>query len=301
MKTSQFYKESVDNIPPHLMILLAIVTIQLGAAVSIHLFPIIGAEGTVAIRVIFSSIILGLFVRRGPRVLLNAFKSHWQLLLLFGLCLAMMNFFFYKSIERIPLGVAVAIEFAGPLSVSAFTSKKRSHLAWVALAALGILLLTPLAGADLDWLGVVFAVCSGVGWGMFAILSRRVSAQLNDNDGLVIGMSLAAIVMMPFAVPVVPVLIAQPEILLIGIAVALLSTAIPFLLEFKALKKLSATTYGVLVSMEPAVAALVGAVLLSERIGLRGLCAVICVVVAAIGVTASDMRDNKAALVNDSS
>lgn len=273
------------------MILLAIVTIQLGAAVSIHLFPVIGAEGTVAIRVIFSAIILGLFVRRGPRVLLNAFVSHWRLLLLFGLCLAMMNFFFYKAIERIPLGVAVAVEFAGPLSVSAFTSKKRGHLAWVALAAAGILLLTPLSGANLDLLGVVFAVCSGVGWGMFAILSRRVSERLNDNDGLVIGMSLAAFVMIPFIIPVVPVLIEQPVILLIGVSVALLSTAIPFLLEFKALKRLSATTYGILVSMEPAVAALVGAVLLSERIGLRGLCAVICVVVAAIGVTASDMRD----------
>ena len=212
----------------------------------------------------------------------------------------MMNFVFYKAIERIPLGVAVAVEFAGPLSVSAFTSKKRSHLAWVALAALGILLLTPLSGANLDLLGVVFAVFSGVGWGMFAILSRRVSAQLNDNDGLVIGMSLAAVVMIPFVIPVVPVLIAQPEVLLIGIAVALLSTAIPFLLEFKALKKLSATTYGVLVSMEPAVAALVGVILLSERIGLRGLAAVICVVVAAIDITASDMRDNKAALVKDS-
>ena len=275
------------------MILLAIVTIQLGAAVSIHLFPVIGAEGTVAIRVIFSSIILGLFVRRGPRVLINAFISHWKLLLLFGLCLAMMNFFFYKSIERIPLGVAVAIEFAGPLSVSAFTSKKRSHLAWVALAASGILLLTPLSGADLDWLGVVFAVCSGVGWGMFAILSRRVSERLNDNDGLVIGMSLAALVMIPFVIPVIPVLVTQPLILLAGIAVALLSTAIPFLLEFRALKKMSATTYGILVSMEPVVAALVGAVLLSERIGLRGLCAVVCVIVAAIGVTASDIRDNK--------
>ena len=273
------------------MILLAIVTIQLGAAVSIHLFPVIGAEGTVAIRVIFSAIILGLFVRRGPRVLLNAFVSHWRLLLLFGLCLVMMNFFFYKAIERIPLGVAVAVEFAGPLSVSAFTSKKRSHLAWVALAAAGILLLTPLSGANLDLLGVVFAVCSGVGWGMFAILSRRVSERLNDNDGLVIGMSLAAFVMIPFIIPVVPVLIEQPVILLIGVSVALLSTAIPFLLEFKALKRLSATTYGILVSMEPAVAASVGAVLLSERIGLRGLCAVICVVVAAIGVTASDMRD----------
>lgn len=289
----------MDNMPPHLMILLAVVTIQLGAAVSIHLFPVIGVEGTVAVRITFSAIILGLFVRRSPQVLISAFFRHWQLLLIFGLCLAMMNFFFYKAIERIPLGVAVAVEFAGPLSVSAFTSKKRSHLAWVALAAAGILLLTPLSGAELDWLGVVFAACSGVGWGTFAVLSRRVSARLNNNDGLVIGMSLAALVMTPFVIPAIPVLIVQPKFLLVGFAVALLSTAIPFLLEFKALKRLSAATYGVLVSVEPAVAALVGAVLLSERIGLRGLCAVICVVVAAIGVTASDMRDGKTVVAKD--
>lgn len=290
----QNLKNSVDRIPPHLMILLAVVTIQLGAAVSIQLFPVIGAEGAVAVRVIFSALMLALFVRSDPRTLLSTFAGHWRLMLLFGLCLAMMNFFFYKSIERIPLGVAVAIEFAGPLSVSAYTSEKRSHLAWVALAALGIFLLTPLSGADLDWLGIVFAMLSGIGWGMFAILSRRVSARVNDNDGLVIGMSLAAVAMLPFFIPVVPTLVAHPYVLLIGIAVALLSTAIPFLLEFKALKKLSAASYGVLVSTEPAMAVLVGAVLLGERIGLRGLGAVTCIVIAAIAVTISDFRTDKA-------
>jgi len=293
LHNSLFNKERLDRIPPHALILLAVVTIQLGAGVSIQLFPIIGAEGAVAIRVIFSALMLGVFVRRGPQVLFHHFARHWQLLLVFGCSLAMMNFFFYKAIERIPLGVAVAIEFAGPLTVSAITSRKRSHLVWVALAAIGILLLTPLSGADLDLIGVIFALSSGVGWGMFAILSRRVSARLDGNDGLVIGMSLAALTMMPFAVPIIPALIESPQVLLIGVAVALLSTAIPFLLEFKALKKLTATSYGVLVSTEPAIAALVGAVLLSERIGLRGLGAVVCVVVAAIGVVASDMRDNQ--------
>lgn len=291
-----FHNASIDRIPPHVLILLAVVTIQLGAGVSMQLFPVIGADGAVAIRVIFSALMLGFFVRRSPRVLFGEFVRHWRLLLVFGLSLAMMNFFFYKAIERIPLGVAVAIEFAGPLTVSAFTSRKRSHLVWVALAAIGILLLTPLSGADLDLIGVAFALASGIGWGMFAILSRRVSARLDGNDGLVIGMSLAALVMIPFAVSIVPTLIERPQVLLIGIAVALLSTAIPFLLEFKALKKLTATSYGVLVSTEPAVAALVGAVLLSERIGLRGLGAVVCVVVAAIGVVASDMRDQQAEL-----
>lgn len=275
------------------MILIAVVAIQLGAAVSTQLFPVIGVEGAVAVRVIFSAVLLWMFVSKGWKILYGGFKSHWTLLLVFGICMATMNFFFYKAIDRIPLGVAVALEFSGPLTVSAVTSKKLSQLVWVALAAVGILLLTPLSGAALDGWGVLFALCSGLGWALFIPLSRRVSARLENNDGLVIGMTVAAILMIPFAVPIAPTLFANPQVLFIAFAVALLSTAVPFLLEFKALKKISATTYGVLVSTEPAVAALVGVTLLHESIGVRGLTAVACVVTAAIAITISDMRESR--------
>jgi len=217
------------------------------------------------------------------------------MVLLFGICMASMNFFFFKAIDRIPLGVAVALEFIGPLSVSAFYSKRRSHLLWVAIAATGIALLTPITGAKLDGLGVIFALLSGTGWAVFVILSRRVSGQLEDNDGLVLGMSVAAVLMLPFAATISIAELLDPQVLVIGFLVASLSTAIPFTLEFEALKRLSATSYGVLVSTEPAVAALVGAVVLDELIGLRGLLAVACVVIAALGVTLSDARNNKSA------
>jgi len=145
----------------------------------------------------------------------------------------------------------------------------------------------------LDGLGVIFALLSGTGWAVFVILSRRVSGQLEDNDGLVLGMSVAAILMLPFAATISIAELLDPQVLVIGFLVASLSTAIPFTLEFEALKRLSATTYGVLVSTEPAVAALVGAVVLGELIGLRGLLAVAFVVIAALGVTLSDARNNK--------
>lgn len=281
-----------ERVPPHALLFLAIVAIHVGAGASVHLFPVIGADGTVAMRIIFSALLLWLFSgTRASFDLLRSVRMHWQLLLVFGFCMAAMNYFFYQAIERIPLGVAVAIEISGPLTVSAFTSRKASHLGWVALAATGIVLLTPLSGAELDPVGIIYALLSGVGWGMFALLSKRVSTLLKGNDGLVLGMTIAAVLMLPVISRVPLDKLLDPTVLLIGLSVGLLSTAIPFTLEFEALKRLSAATYGILVSTEPAVAAVVGAVLLNERIGLRGVCAVACVVVAAIGLSVCDARD----------
>lgn len=278
-------------IPPTGLVLLAVVAVQLGAALSTLLFPILGAEGTVAVRIIFSALLLGLAARGKIRTFGQTFIYNWGLLLVFGLCIAGMFFFFYQSIARIPLGAAVAFEFVGPLSVAALGSRRVSHFAWVALAALGIVLLSPLSGVNLDLLGILFALLAGTGWAFFIILARRIGNRVPGNDGLVIGMVIAAVTMIPLAVPVVPDLVSAPLILLTGIGVALLSTTIPLTLEFEALKRISARSYGVLVSAEPAVAALVGALLLGERIGVQGMIAVACVVIAAIGITVSDGRN----------
>ena len=209
----------------------------------------------------------------------------------YGMCIAAMNMFFYQSIARIPLGAAVAIEFVGPLGVAALGSRKPIHFLWVGLAAFGILLLSPLTGVELDELGILFALMAGLGWGMFIPLSRKVSNRVPENDGLAIGMSVAAISMLPFAIPVIPLATGDPLILLALVSLALLSTTIPFTLEFEALKKITARNYGILVSAEPAVAALLGAILLGERIGVPGIVAVACVVIAAIGITLGDSRE----------
>lgn len=276
------------TIPPQGLVLIAIVAIQLGSALATFLFPVIGAEGTVAIRIIFAATLLGIAARGTAKNFVRQFSDNWLLLLVFGFCIAAMNMFFFKSIARIPLGAAVAFEFIGPLGVAAFNSRRPRHFACVGLAAVGILLLSPLSGANLDPLGIVFALLAGFSWGLFIILTGRVHKQVNGNDGLAIGMGVAAIVMIPFAAPVVGDLVAAPLILLAGLGVALLSTTIPFTLEFEALKRLSARAYGVLVSVEPAVAAIIGAVILGERIGIRGGVAVACVVVAAIGISLTD-------------
>lgn len=278
-------------IPPPGLVLLAIVAIQLGAAFATNLFPVIGADGAVAVRIIFAAILLLIVSRTGIRQTTRIFAQNRMLLLMFGLCLAAMNMFFYQSIARIPLGAAVAIEFIGPLGVAAFNSRRVSHFGWVALAAAGIALLSPLSGIDLDPIGILFAVLAGTGWALFIILSTRVSSRIPGHDGLAIGMTVAACAMIPFAIPALPAMVNDPLIIFVGIGVALLSTSIPFTLEFEALKKITKRMYGVLVSVEPAVAALIGAVILGERMGIQGMIAVACVVAAAAGITATDKHE----------
>ena len=281
---------ALNAVPAPGLVLLSIVAIQLGAAIATHLFPILGASGTVAVRIIISALLLALAARTSVRLLGQTFIKHWQLLLAFGLCMAIMNMFFYQAIARIPLGAAVAFEFIGPLGVAALASRRISHFAFVALAALGIVLLSPLTGVDLDRLGILFALLAGAGWAMFIILAARVGKHIPDNDGLAIGMVIAAITMIPFAAPVAAELVFNPLVLLAALGVALLSTTLPFTFEFNALKRLSARTYGVLVSLEPGVAALIGAVVLGERLGIQGVLAICCVVVAAVGITLLDEK-----------
>ena len=277
----------LSKFPPTGLLLLAIVSIQVGASLATHLFPSLGADGTVAVRVTIAAILLALSSRHRIRFYLPIFTANWKLLLAYGLCMAAMNFFFYKAIDLIPLGAAVALEFIGPLGVAVFNSRKASHFAWVGLAITGIALLSPFTGADLDIMGVVYALLAGAGWAMFILLTKRVSLRIKGNDGLIIGMIVAALSLLPYTIPATPVLFSDYTILLAAFAVALLSTSLPFAFEFEALKTLPSRNYGVMVSVEPAVATIAGAVLLGQFIGLQGTIAIACVVIAAIGITLS--------------
>lgn len=270
---------------------MAITAIQLGAVLATQLFPVLGAEGTVAVRIIFSACLLAIVARSRLGTISRMFLRNWGVLLIFGLCLSAMNLFFYLAIARIPLGATVALEFIGPLGVAALTSRRASHFVWVALAATGIVLLTPISGAELDTIGIVFALLAGTGWAFYILLARAVSKRVPGHDGLAIAMVVAAITMIPFLAPVAIELVSDPLILVAGLGVSLLSTAIPFTFEFEALKRLSARAYGVLVSLEPAVAALAGAALLGERIGAQRMVAVACIVAAAIGITSPESRE----------
>jgi inner membrane transporter RhtA len=283
----------VASVPPPGLLLISIVSVQLGAAVAINLFPVLGPVGTAFLRLAFSAVLLLAVTRR--TIGWNA-RRHAGSLLLYGTILGVMNLCFYGAIARIPLGIAVAIEFVGPLGLAVATSRRGRDFAWIALAILGIVLLTPEIGGALDPLGVALAGAAGLCWAGFTVMSQRIGRTLPGSSGLAIAMAVAALVVLPVELVVGGLGSLDLSLLAAALAVATLSTAVPLSLEFEALKRMTARAYGIVVTLEPAVAAMVGAILLGQAMGLQGLLAVACVTAAALGVTISDRRDGAEAL-----
>jgi inner membrane transporter RhtA len=272
-------------VPPTGLVLLAVGCFQLGAAIAKGLFDSVGPAGAVFLRVGFAALILLLMWR--PRLGGYA-RSDYGVAIVFGLALAGMNFAFYSALERIPLGVAVTLEFTGPLAVAVAGSRRLIDLLWVILAATGILLLAPLnlfGGVDLDPVGVALALLAGTLWGSYILLSARTGRVFPGGTGLALAMCVGALALVPVGVAEAGYALLDPRILLVGFGVAMLSSAIPYSLEMEALRKLPARVFGVLMSLEPAVAALVGFVVLGERLGLRALAAVVLVTMAAAGAS----------------
>jgi inner membrane transporter RhtA len=280
---------AASAVPPQALLLVSIVSIQLGAAVAVDLFPVLGPVATTFLRLAFASVLL---IVASRHTIAWSARSHAGSLLLYGTILGLMNLTFYGAISRIPLGIAVAIEFVGPLGLAVATSRRGRDFAWIGLAALGIALLTPQIGSALDPLGVALAGAAGLCWASFAVMSQRVGRALPGSSGLAIAMGVAALVVLPVEVVAGGLGSLDPGILARALAVAILSTALPWSLEFEALKRMSARSYGILVTLEPAVAALVGVLLLGQAMGVQGVLAVACVTVAALGVTISDRRDS---------
>lgn len=275
--------------PPQALLLVSIVSIQLGAAVAVNLFPVLGPVGTTFLRLAFSAVLLIVAARHS--ITWDA-RRHAGALLLYGTILGLMNLTFYGAIARIPLGIAVAIEFVGPLGLAAATSRRGLDFAWIGLAAIGIVLLTPEIGGALDPLGVALAGAAGLCWAGFVVMSRHIGRVLPGSSGLAICMAVAALVVLPVELVAGELRSLDLGLLVGALAVAILSTALPWSLEFEALKRLTARTYGILVTLEPVAAAVVGALLLGQAMGLQGVLAVACVTVAALGVTIGDRRDS---------
>jgi inner membrane transporter RhtA len=274
--------------PPPLLLLLSILSVQLGAAIAKGLFHLLGSGGTVFLRVGLAAIIYMIMAR--PRLRGYTWREYaW--VVLFGLVIAAMNSLFYASISRIPLGIATTLEFIGPLSVSLVGSRRPSDLLWIVLAAAGILLLIPIQGSiALDPLGVVLALLAGAGWAAYILVNVHVGRAFPGTTGLALSMSVAALVLLPFDIGNVTPLLHNPTPLLLGLGVAVLSTVIPFALELEALRRISARAFGVLMSLEPAIATLIGFVVLGETIAVRALFAMLLIIVASCGVSFLDKQ-----------
>ncbi|HEX5848495.1 MAG TPA: EamA family transporter, partial [Rubrobacter sp.] len=274
------------SVPPTALVMLSIFSVQFGAAIAKNLFDSLGPSGTVFLRIGFAALVLLVLVR--PKLVGVHGGRAFLVAGLFGLALALMNLSFYQAIDRIPLGVAVTLEFVGPLGVAVAGSRRVIDVLWVVLAAAGILLLAPLGafgGMDLDPLGVAFALLAGCLWASYIFLSARTGSAFPGGTGLVIALCIGTVVLAPVGIAGAGSALLDPKLLLAGFGVAMLSSAIPFSLELEALRKIPARIFGVLMSLEPAMAALAGFVLLGERLGVRAVMAVLFVTIAAAGAS----------------
>jgi inner membrane transporter RhtA len=266
--------------PAMVLVLGAISSVQFGAALAKTLFDEIGAGGTVFVRVLFAALVLALIWR--PRVA-GLGRREGLLAVLFGVTLAGMNLAFYSALDRIPLGITVTLEFVGPLGVAVAGSRGPLDLLWVGLAAAGILLLSDFGTTDLDGLGVALALFAGCLWAAYILLSARVGQVFPGGSGLALAMVVAAVLLCPVGVADAGADLFLPWILAAGAAVAILSSVIPYSLELEALRRIPPGVFGVLMSLEPAVAALAGLVVLGEELVPRELVAILLVVAASAG------------------
>ena len=263
------------------MVLGAIVSVQVGAAFAKGLFQVAGPVGVVWLRLGFAAVVLVAVARPSLRVLR---RPGGRGVLAFGIALAAMNWSFYEALHRIPLGVAVTFEFVGPLGVAVLTSRRRSDLIVVAIAAAGIALLTRSGESQLDRVGVGLALLAGAFWAAYILLSASVGEDLPGAAGLAVALVVGAIVVSPAGLAALWGAV-TPALLAAGAAVAMLSSAIPYSLELEALRRVPTAVFGVLMSLEPAVAAIAGWLVLGEDLLARQWAAVL-LVVAASGIAA---------------
>lgn len=276
MKTKEF------NFPPVTAVLLAIVSVQCGAAIAKTLFPAIGAAGTASIRIGISAILLAIAYRPNLK---NITPEQWKIVIPYGLSLGAMNLIFYLAIERIQIGLAVTLEFIGPLLVAIIGSKRLVDYCWVLLAATGIILIAPWSNDRIDPLGVLFALIAGGLWATYIILGGKVSKIMNDGQAVSTGMLFAALLIIPFGFYENGLANLTPKLFGMGVALALLSSAIPFTLEMKALGQLPPRTFSILMSLEPAAASICAFIFLQENLNIYEIFAMLCVIIASAGST----------------
>jgi inner membrane transporter RhtA len=265
------------------LVLGGIVSVQVGAAIAKDLFSLVSPTAMVWLRLLTSAVILVAIAR--PR-LRGRSATDLRVALGFGVTLMVMNWAIYQSFARIPLGIAVTIEFLGPLAVAVLGSRRPRDLIWVGLAAAGVVLLG-LSPGDVTLAGVLFALLAGAAWAGYILLSASTGRRWPGISGLAVASVVGAVVLAPPAIASAGSTLLEPKILALGLAIGLLSSVVPYSFELKALRRIPPRVFGVLMSLEPAAAALAAMVLLSEFLDVVQWTALACVVAASVGATRS--------------
>ena len=276
---------------PIVVILIAMLSIQSGASLAKSLFPIVGAPGVTALRIALGTLILVVIFKPWR---LRFQKEQRLPLLLYGLSLGAMNYLFYLSIQTVPLGIAVALEFTGPLAVALFSSRRPVDFVWVVLAVLGLWFLLPL-GQDVshvDLTGAALALGAGACWAVYILTGQRAGEE-HGPATVALGSLIAAIIFVPLGMAQATESIWQWSILPVGLAVAVLSTALPYSLEMIALTRLPTRIFGTLMSMEPALAAMSGMAFLGESLTFTQTLALCSIIAASMGSTLTLRRESK--------
>jgi inner membrane transporter RhtA len=281
------FMQSRTTLPPVPAVVLAIVSVQGGAAIAKGLFPVLGAASTASMRIGLSALLLLVVVR--PR-LGQLQAAQWRAVVPYGLALGAMNFLFYCALARIPLGLAVTLEFIGPLALALSGSRRWFDVVWALLAGVGIALIAPWSGQGIDVLGMVFALAAGGCWAAYIVLGQRTAAVLSGNLAVTVGMLVGALVIVPFGLASGQLAALTPHLALLGALLALFSSVLPFTLEMQALKSLPTRTFSILMSLEPAAAAVSGWLLLHERLTVGQWLAVVLIVIASAGATLTAPR-----------
>ncbi|AZF10142.1 Threonine/homoserine exporter RhtA [Pseudomonas sp. R2-37-08W] len=273
------------------LLLIAMASIQSGASLAKSMFPVIGAQGTTTLRLIFASVIM-LLLLRPWRAKLTA-KS-LRTVVVYGMALGGMNFLFYMSLRTVPLGIAVALEFTGPLAVALYASRRAVDFLWIALAVVGLLLLIPSGetSSGIDAIGAAYALGAGVCWALYILFGQKAG---NDNgvQTAALGVMIAALFVAPIGIVHAGTALLTPALIPIAIGVAILSTALPYTLEMVALTRLPARTFGTLMSVEPAFGALSGLFFLHEHLTLAQWLAITCIILASVGATLTMRNESK--------
>lgn len=286
------------SMPPSSLLIVGMITVQLGAALAKELFGALGPAGVVFLRLGSAALILLALWRPWRRaqslgegragILSGVRRADFVAMVAFGLLLALMNFTFYSALTRIPLGITVTIEFIGPLAVAIIGSRRALDLLWVVLAVGGILLLAPLGlfgSVALDPIGLLLALATGACWAVYILLSARVGRAFPGGTGLSLAMTVGAIALLPLGIVGAGSALLDPHLLVLGAGVGLLSSVVPYSLEMAALRRMSAGAYGIFMSLEPVIAALTGWLVLHEALELRAIIALVLVTTAAVGAT----------------